>query len=73
MGRTTAQKQLRSRSQTWHKDYATAVGDTTKAYLLFFGTLVFLGCCHLFGHFLKPCIFVACIFDYFCIDFVSIG
>ena len=32
MGRTTAQKKWRSCSQTWHKDYATAVGDTTKAY-----------------------------------------
>ena len=32
MGRTTAQKKWRSCSQTWQKDYATAVGDTTKAY-----------------------------------------
>ena len=34
MGRTTAQKKWRSYSQTWHKDYATAVGDTTKAYFM---------------------------------------
>ena len=32
MGRTTAQKKWRSCSQTWQKDYVTAVGDTTKAY-----------------------------------------
>ena len=25
-------KKWRSFGQTWHKDYATAVGDTTKAY-----------------------------------------
>ena len=34
MGRTIAQKKWRSCSQTWHKDYATAVGDTTKAYFI---------------------------------------
>ena len=28
-------KKWRSCSQTWHKDYATAVGDTTKAYFFF--------------------------------------
>ena len=30
---TWAQKKWRSCSQTWHKDYTTAVGDTTKGYL----------------------------------------
>ena len=41
MDRTTAQKKWRSCSQTWHKDYATAVGDTTKAYLNNFPTAKF--------------------------------
>ena len=35
MDKTTAQKKWRPCSQTWRKDYITAVGDTTKAYFLF--------------------------------------
>ena len=35
MGRTTALKKWCSCSQTWHKDYSIAVGDTTKAYFFY--------------------------------------
>ena len=40
MGRTTALKKWRS----WHKDYAIAVGDTTKAYVFFMFFDVFCWC-----------------------------
>ena len=40
MGKTTAQKKWRPCSQTWRKDYANAVGDTTKAYFLVINTFI---------------------------------
>ena len=47
-------KKWRSCSQTWHKDYATAVGDTTKAYFLHrsnkIATLLFVLCYICSGH-----------------------